>query len=96
MRMSTVLVFAGLLFSMTGCKSKSEQYCRQALAETNQMATAMAQGMGGPAVNIPDEPFISRCKTLPEGAAHCAIPSYAMAHVAECQAFAAQLHGMAH
>ncbi len=97
MRISSVVAAAALVVSLTGCKSKSEQYCRQALTEVTQMAASMSArfgGAGGAAPTIPEEPFMSQCKQLPEGAAHCAVLSYAMAHQPECQQFASQLQGL--
>jgi hypothetical protein len=97
MRHVVVVASVLALFSVAGCKNKNEAHCRQALTEATQMANAFRQGLGGAGsapIQIPDEPFMTQCKALPEGAAQCAVISYAMAHQQECQQYQAQLQGL--
>lgn len=96
MRLSIVSVIV-VVAALAGCKkSASEQYCRQARTEVNAMTASLQGQMGGNRQEMPEEPFLSRCKELPEAAAHCTVLSYAMAHQAECQQFAAQLQALRH
>jgi hypothetical protein len=80
------------LVMLAGCKRKNDEYCRQAYTEMNQLMSGLQQAMGGGSGSaMPQEPFMTRCRALPEGAAHCMIMSYSQAHQAECAQYRDQL-----
>lgn len=85
-KLACILAFGGL--SLVGCKSRSEEYCRQALRETNQIMASLQAALGGGSSGsaaIPEEPFVSRCRQLAPDVAHCAVPSYSNTHHDECE-----------
>ncbi len=93
-RMAMVLTVLSAM--AMGCKNQSEQFCRQAVRESNQIVAGLQQRLGGGTGGnvMPEEPFVSRCRQLAPAVAHCAVPSYGMAHPAECEAHRAAIRAL--
>jgi hypothetical protein len=99
MRIRAMLLLAAEFGCAMACRraKSTEESCREAYTEQNQLVTGTAQeilialdaGARGPVAPLPRERFMNACRRLPPEAVPCASQSYRIIH-RECARYESQ------
>ena len=88
---SAAVALIALVAALSGCGNRSQAYCQEALREANQLIAAQSSSNQTP---IPNEPFMTQCRSMSADAAHCAVFSYYNTHPVECRQYESQLQAL--